>query len=203
MAKAYQKNLTSLFILLKYKRFHYKTPNPTTFRTLAVICFRFYFTSVQNGVYSLGKAHMRSIPSLRRFPNVPFETVSMFVWLTMALSCRFKEDRRALPLFMPRFLLNIFVNARGEKMDPRRQFLWNVKLNICWKFIFRIVLISHWNGGLFQGESSAAAALASLNYPSVWGKGYTIRQRLYCSLGIVNVCKQIIHAIQRSGSSPR
>ena len=29
---------------------------------------------------------MRSTPSFRRFPNVAFETVPMFVWLTMALS---------------------------------------------------------------------------------------------------------------------
>ena len=33
------------------------------------------FSSVQDGIYGLGKAHMRSTPSLRRFPNVAFETV--------------------------------------------------------------------------------------------------------------------------------
>ena len=32
-------------------------------------------SSVQDGIYALGKAHMRSIPSLRRFPNFPFEAV--------------------------------------------------------------------------------------------------------------------------------
>ena len=36
---------------------------------------------------------MRSTPSLRSFPDVAFETVSMFVWLTMAFSRPFKEDR--------------------------------------------------------------------------------------------------------------
>ena len=36
---------------------------------------------------------MRS--SLRSFLNVAFETVPMFVWLTMALSRPFKEDRLA------------------------------------------------------------------------------------------------------------
>ena len=30
---------------------------------------------VQDGVYALGKAHMRSIPSLRSFPNVALKTV--------------------------------------------------------------------------------------------------------------------------------
>ena len=33
------------------------------------------FTSVQNSIYALGGAHMRSIPSVRSFPNVAFETV--------------------------------------------------------------------------------------------------------------------------------
>ena len=37
------------------------------------------FTSVQDYIYALGKAHLRSTPSLTHFPNVTFETVSMFV----------------------------------------------------------------------------------------------------------------------------
>ena len=37
------------------------------------------FSSVQDGICALGKAHMRSILSLGSFPNVPFETVPMFV----------------------------------------------------------------------------------------------------------------------------
>ena len=35
--------------------------------------------SVQDGFYALKKAHMRSTPSLRSFPNVAFETVPVFV----------------------------------------------------------------------------------------------------------------------------
>ena len=58
----------------------------------------FQFSSVQDGIYALGKAHMRSTPSLRSFPNVAFETVPVFLWLTMALSRPFKEDRRPLSL---------------------------------------------------------------------------------------------------------
>ena len=54
--------------------------------------FRVDFSSVQDGIYALGKAHMRSNPSLRSFPSVVFETVPMRVWLTMALSRPFKED---------------------------------------------------------------------------------------------------------------
>ena len=50
------------------------------------------FSSVQDGIYALGKAHMRSTPS---------ETVPMFVRLTMALSRPFKEERLALPLSTP------------------------------------------------------------------------------------------------------
>ena len=37
------------------------------------------FNSVQNGIYALGKAHIRSTPSLRSLPNVAFEAVPMFV----------------------------------------------------------------------------------------------------------------------------
>ena len=36
-------------------------------------------SSVQEGIYALGKAHMRSTPSVGGFPNVTFETVLMFV----------------------------------------------------------------------------------------------------------------------------
>ena len=44
---------------------------------------------------------MRSTSSLRRFPNVAFETVPMFVVLKMALSRPFKEGHLALPLSTP------------------------------------------------------------------------------------------------------
>ena len=37
------------------------------------------FSSVQDGIYALGKAHIRSTPSLRSFPNVAFEAVPLFV----------------------------------------------------------------------------------------------------------------------------
>ena len=52
------------------------------------------FSSIQDGTYALGKAHKYALHlvSLRSFPNVAFERVPMFVWLTMALSRPFKED---------------------------------------------------------------------------------------------------------------
>ena len=56
------------------------------------------FSSVQDGIYALGNAHIRSTPSLRSFPNGTFETVPMFIRFTMALSRPFKKDRRTLPL---------------------------------------------------------------------------------------------------------
>ena len=37
------------------------------------------FSSLQDGIYALGKAHMRFPPPLRSFPNTAFETVPMFV----------------------------------------------------------------------------------------------------------------------------
>ena len=45
--------------------------------------------------------YMRSIPSLRSFPNVAFEIVSMLVWMTMSISRPLKGDRWALPLSTP------------------------------------------------------------------------------------------------------
>ena len=59
------------------------------------------FCSVQDGIYALGKAPMRSTPSLRSFPNLAFETVLVFVRLKMALSRPFREDHLALPLSTP------------------------------------------------------------------------------------------------------
>ena len=59
------------------------------------------FSSVQDGIYALRKAHMRSTPSLRNFSNVTFETVPVFFWLTMALSRPLREDCPALPLSTP------------------------------------------------------------------------------------------------------
>ena len=62
------------------------------------------FSSVQDGGYALGKAHMHSIQSLRSFPNVALETVPMLVWLTMALSRPLKQDRWAFSLSTPYLL---------------------------------------------------------------------------------------------------
>ena len=42
-------------------------------------CSLVKISSVQDSIYALGKAHMRSTPSLRSFLNVAFETVPMFV----------------------------------------------------------------------------------------------------------------------------
>ena len=57
-----------------------------------------HFSSVQDGICTLRKAHICSTPSLRSFPNVGFETVPMFIWVMTALSCPFKENCLALPL---------------------------------------------------------------------------------------------------------
>ena len=59
-------------------------------------------SSVEDGIYALGKAHMRSTRSLGSFPNVAFETVAMFVWLTMAPSLVLsRKICLALPLSTP------------------------------------------------------------------------------------------------------
>ena len=43
---------------------------------LASFCYGMQFSSVQDGTYALGKAHMRSNPSFRSPPNTAFETVN-------------------------------------------------------------------------------------------------------------------------------
>ena len=39
----------------------------------------YLYSSAQDGIYALGKANMRSTPSLRSLPNVAFETVPTLV----------------------------------------------------------------------------------------------------------------------------
>ena len=59
------------------------------------------FSSVQDGICALGRAHVCFTPYLRHFASVAFETVLMFIWLLMAHSRPLKEDCLVLPLSMP------------------------------------------------------------------------------------------------------
>ena len=62
----------------------------------------FWFSSVQDGIYALGKSHMRSTPSLTSFPNVAFETVPIYARpIHDGPLSSFNEDRLALPLSTP------------------------------------------------------------------------------------------------------
>ena len=70
------------------------TINPLHYYENTIQC-----TSIQDGFYALRKAHTHSTPALRSFPNVAFEMVPLFLWLTLALSHPFREDCLALPLF--------------------------------------------------------------------------------------------------------
>ena len=57
------------------------------------------------------KAHMRSIQTVSlKFSQCSLEAVSMLVWLTVALSCPFKEDRQVLPL--------------STSLSPRQSMVW-------------------------------------------------------------------------------
>ena len=64
-------------------------------------CASVQVSSVQGGICVLEKAHLHSTPSIRSLPNTAFETVPLFIWLTMALSHSFKEDCLALLLSLP------------------------------------------------------------------------------------------------------
>ena len=59
------------------------------------------FRSVQDGIYALGKAYVRSAPSLRSFPNVAFET---------GFQC--SSDRRWPPLVLSRKIVQRFLFPR-------------------------------------------------------------------------------------------
>ena len=87
-------------------------------RVRALVPFRLRWYS-----YALGKAHIRPTPSLGIFPNVAFETVPMFVGLTITLSRLFKEDRRVFPLsasLSSRRSINPFTVVMSVKKRPIR-----------------------------------------------------------------------------------
>ena len=53
---------------------------PVQSRRVVAMTRPYQFSSVQNGIHALGKAHtiMHSTPSIRGSPNVAFETVPVF-----------------------------------------------------------------------------------------------------------------------------
>ena len=65
------------YLTFKQRRiFHCKYINCYDFRKVSTLV---QFSSVEDDIYAFGKAHMRSTPSLRRFPSVAFETVLTLV----------------------------------------------------------------------------------------------------------------------------
>ena len=52
---------------------------PSVDRIHCILCLYFFQFSSRWYIYALGKAHMRSIPSLGRFPNIAIETVPVFI----------------------------------------------------------------------------------------------------------------------------
>ena len=77
------------------------------------------FSSVQDGIYVLGKAHKRLTPSIRSLPNVAFETVPMFVRLTMALSRPFKQNPLAFPQSLKASLLQAIDGVMSLASRPQ------------------------------------------------------------------------------------
>ena len=99
MKRKTRRALLSESFLLIHLRFRTESP---------LINCKLYWTNlfqlslIQDGIYVLGKAHnMHSTSSFISFPNIAFETILLFVWLTMALSQPFKKDRLVLPLSTP------------------------------------------------------------------------------------------------------
>ena len=72
------------------------TANPRALVWWYVQSVHVQFSSIQDGVHALRKACMFSLLSLRCFWKVAFETVSIFVWLVIALSHPFIENCQSL-----------------------------------------------------------------------------------------------------------
>ena len=90
--------------------------------------FHISYSSVQFKIVSVHSEKliiMRSTPSLRGFPNVAFETVPMFVWLTLTISRPFKEDLLALPLSTP--LFQAIYGVLSLALCSRKQPAWEGK----------------------------------------------------------------------------
>ena len=66
-------------------------------------------------------------PSVRCFSNVAYETVPMFMWLIIALSRPFKEDRLALPLSTP------LSSRQSMVLCP---WLWTITGGSCHRYYF-------------------------------------------------------------------
>ena len=109
---------------------------------------------------------MGSIPSLRRFPNVAFETVPMFVWLAVALCRPFKEDRPAPSLPTPpgdrkRDVLGFVTQVVSDSSSSTFQIFRN---NFWWLFFPTIYLLGYFSSLRHVQDSNAS--------PRVFEGGY-------------------------------
>ena len=79
-------------------------------------------SSVQDGIYAFEEAHMRSTPSLGSFPNDAFETVSMFVWLTISSKKFQKSISRVATSGITTSLAPFFsMSIRDKKMEDNKE----------------------------------------------------------------------------------
>ena len=69
--------------------------------------------SLKDRIYALGKAYMRSTPSLRSSPGVADETVPVLFWLTMVFSRPVKEERSPSAFFPLCFYASLFQAIDG------------------------------------------------------------------------------------------
>ena len=81
-------------------------------------------SSVQGGIYTVGRIHMRFTQSQRGFPYDALEAVPVFVWLTVAFSRHLKEDYRTRHLSMPlssRWSLMWCPSPQDEYVTPKKR----------------------------------------------------------------------------------
>ena len=88
----------SLHLFIEVRRSPY---GPMVFPILAFISSLVMWVSVsvsaQDGILALGKAHMRSAPSLSSLPKVALETVPIFAWLKTDRSGPGRMECQPLP----------------------------------------------------------------------------------------------------------
>ena len=150
------------------------------------------YSSVQDGIYALGKANMRSTQSLGSFPNVASQTVPMFTWLTMALSRPFKEDRPALHLSLLSPLgdwwcSNLGFVAAGTVSGSSTLQTFRYWSHLCWLLFPPVYLLDHFSS-FRHVEGSTTVEFTKLDvkywHMPVWASNSTFQ---FCSKLIESV----------------
>ena len=134
------------------------------------VTFEFWdsqLSSVQDGIYALGKAHMRSKPSLRSFPKVAFETVWNGIFNVRVSSTRsYLSSNLSVCFFPAEWSSCLFWSCSFNRFDC----LDTAGITVAMDCI----------------SADTASSLASRDTPSSWIKSAVEGPGLSCTLLIIN-----------------